>query len=120
MPWFVKIERGIVDKATFDQFVPAHKAFVQRLNAQGHQATTGYWRESRGGMLLFQAESFAEAQQIVAQDPLIVNRCVEYELHEWVTTLPLRAADGSETIAAQDRPNRESRESYRKSPRIDD
>lgn len=84
MPWFVKIERGRVAKAIFDQFVPAHKAFVAQLNAEGHQATTGYWRESRGGMLLFQADSKAEAEQIVAQDPLVVNGCVDYELHEWV------------------------------------
>jgi uncharacterized protein YciI len=120
MPWFVKIEHGIVDKATFDQFVPAHKVFVQQLNAQGHQATTGYWRESRGGMLLFQAESFAQAQQIVAQDPLIINGCVEYELHEWVAILPPKTLNGSDNIAAQDRPSREPRESNRKSTRIDD
>jgi uncharacterized protein YciI len=84
VPWFVKIERGIVDKATFDQSVPAHRAFVQQLNASGHHATTGYWRNSRGGMLLFQANSLAEAESIVAKDPLIANGCVEYELHEWV------------------------------------
>jgi uncharacterized protein YciI len=104
MPWFVKIERGIVDKATFDQFVPAHKAFVQQLNSQGHQATTGYWRKSGGGMLLFQAESLAQAQQIVDQDPLIINQCVEYDLHEWVTVLPPNSVDDSETIAEYDHP----------------
>jgi uncharacterized protein YciI len=62
----------------------AHKAYIDDLNAKGHQATTGYWRRSRGGMLLFQAASWAEAQQIVAQDPLVVQGCVEYELQEWV------------------------------------
>jgi uncharacterized protein YciI len=84
MPWFVKIERGIVEKAMFDPFVPAHKAYIQDLNAKGHRATTGYWRDARGGMLLFHADSWAEAQQLVEQDPLIANHCVEYELHEWV------------------------------------
>jgi uncharacterized protein YciI len=84
MPWYVKIERGIVDKSTFDQFVPAHKAYVQALNAAGHQATTGYWKQSRGGMLLFHAADLTQAQQLVSQDPLIMNRCVEYDLHEWV------------------------------------
>ncbi len=83
MPWFVKIETGIVDKATFDQYVPAHKAYVQKLNEQGHQAKSGYWAERGGGMLLFQANSFAEAEAIAAQDPLIANGCVEYELHQW-------------------------------------
>jgi uncharacterized protein YciI len=84
MPWYVKIERGLVDKATFDQFIPAHKAYVQVLNTAGHRATTGYWKQSRGGMLLFQAADWAQAQQLVSQDPLISNGCVEYDLHEWV------------------------------------
>lgn len=83
MPWFVKIEKGIVDKTTFDRSVPAHKAFVRDLIARGHQAKTGYWAEYGGGMLLFQAASLEEARQIVAQDPLIQNQCVHYELHEW-------------------------------------
>ncbi len=84
MPWFVKIEQGIVDKPTFDQYVPAHKAYVQDLIEMGHAARTGYWADGEGGMLLFEANSMAEAQAIVAQDPLIVNHCVTYELHQWV------------------------------------
>ncbi|MCU0533983.1 MAG: YciI family protein [Hydrococcus sp. Prado102] len=83
MPWFVKIEKGIVDKATFDRHVPAHKAFVRDLIAKGHQAKTGYWGEFGGGMLLFEAASLEEAKEIVARDPLIQNSCVEFELHEW-------------------------------------
>jgi uncharacterized protein YciI len=83
MPWFVKIENGVVDKPTFDQFVPAHVAYVKALIAQGHQAKTGYWAEYGGGMLMFWAESRAEAEAIVAADPLIANHCVTYELHEW-------------------------------------
>ncbi len=83
MPWFVKIEKGIVDKPTFDQHVPAHVAYVKALIDQGHQAKTGYWAEYGGGMLLFWAESRAEAEAIVAADPLIAHDCVTYELHEW-------------------------------------
>jgi uncharacterized protein YciI len=83
MPWFVKIEKGIVDKTTFDRFVPAHKDYVQRLIQQGHQAKTGYWGERGGGMMLFQATSLEEAEAIVAQDPLIQNGCVDYQVHEW-------------------------------------
>ena len=83
MPLFVKIEKGIVDKATFDKYVPAHKEYVRDLIAKGHKARTGYWAEFGGGMLLFEADSLEEAQKIVARDPLIVNNCVTYELHEW-------------------------------------
>ncbi len=83
MPWFVKIEKGIVNKAVFDQYVPDHQQYVRELIAEGHQAKTGYWADYGGGMLLFQAESLEEAQIIVAKDPLIKNECVEYEVHEW-------------------------------------
>lgn len=83
MSIFVKIETGIVDKSIFDQYVSAHKTYVRQLIAQGHKAKTGYWGELGGGMLIFEANSLLEAQAIVAQDPLIINNCVEYELHEW-------------------------------------
>jgi uncharacterized protein YciI len=83
MPWFVKIETGKVDKAIFDQYVPAHKAYVQALIDKGHQAKTGYWAQKGGGMMLFQASSMDEAQAIVLADPLIDNGCVTYQLFEW-------------------------------------
>lgn len=83
MPWFVKIEEGSVDKPTFDWHVPAHKAYVRELIAKGHKARTGYWAQRGGGMLLFEAASLAEAQEIVAQDPLVKNGCVKYQLFEW-------------------------------------
>lgn len=83
MPTFVKIEKGIVDKEIFDQHVSAHKSYVRQLVEQGHKAKTGYWRKFQGGMLIFEADSLEEALAIVAQDPLIVNNCVEYEVHEW-------------------------------------
>ncbi|MBW4563568.1 MAG: YciI family protein [Mojavia pulchra JT2-VF2] len=83
MPWFVKIEEGKVDKPTFDQYVPAHKAYVQELIVKGHKARTGYWAERGGGMMLFEAVSMDEAQAIVARDPLVQNGCVKYQLHEW-------------------------------------
>lgn len=83
MPWFVKIEAGIVDKPTFDRSVPAHKEYVRELIAKGHKARTGYWAQRGGGMLLFEAASRAEAEAIVARDPLVKNNCVKYELFEW-------------------------------------
>ncbi len=83
MPWFVKIEEGKVDKSTFDQYVPAHKAYVQDLIAKGHKAKTGYWAQMGGGMMVFEATSMDEAKAIVASDPLVKNNCVNYKLFEW-------------------------------------
>lgn len=83
MPWFVKIKKGIVDKSTFDPFIPAHRDYVKSLIARGHQAKTGYWSKQGGGMMLFIAADIEEAETIVAQDPLIQNGCVDYQIHEW-------------------------------------
>jgi uncharacterized protein YciI len=87
MPWFVKIEAGLVDKATFDQYVPAHKEYVKALIDKGHKAKTGYWARKGGGMMLFEADSTEEAQAIVSADPLVINGCVNYQLHEWKIVL---------------------------------
>ena len=83
MPIFVKIEEGIVDKQTFDRYVPAHKQYIRQLIIKGHKARSGYWKGLGGGMLIFEASSLEEAKAIVAQDPLIKNNCVTYQLHEW-------------------------------------
>lgn len=83
MPWFVKIEQGIVEKPVFDQYVPAHRAYVRELISKGHRAKTGYWGRRGGGMLMFEAGSMDEAQAIVAEDPLVKNGCVIYEIYHW-------------------------------------
>ncbi len=83
MAWFVKIEKGIVNKEIFDRYVSAHIDYVKELAQKGYQAKSGYWAEYGGGMLIFQADSLSEAKSIVSQDPLVYNQCVEYELHQW-------------------------------------
>jgi uncharacterized protein YciI len=83
MPIFVKIEEGKVDKAIFDQYVPAHHAYIRELIVRGHKAKSGYWAVRGGGMLIFEADSMEQAQAIVADDPLIKNGCVNYQLYEW-------------------------------------
>ncbi|HHP7230080.1 MAG TPA: YciI family protein [Xenococcaceae cyanobacterium] len=83
MPTFVKIEKGIVDKKIFDRYVQDHKEYVKKLIDQGYKAKSGYWGELGGGMLIFEASSLEEAKEIVANDPLIKNHCVSFELHQW-------------------------------------
>lgn len=83
MPWFVKIEKGIVSKENFDRYVDDHITYVKQLIIDGHEAKTGYWAELGGGMMIFKADSRDEAEFIVKNDPLVKNGCVEYELHQW-------------------------------------
>jgi len=83
MPVFVKIEKGVVPKRVFDGEVEAHKRYVESLIASGRRARSGYWAEKGGGMMIFEAASLADAQAVVAADPLVKAGLVIYELHEW-------------------------------------
>lgn len=88
MPWFVKLEEGVVDKARFDAVVPAHLRWLETLAAAGHRPSSGYWgdrvgQEGAGGMLLFEAADREEAEALVRRDPLIVEGCVRWTLHDW-------------------------------------
>ena len=87
MPLFVKIERGVIEKKRFDRHVPDHLEYVRQLIKEGRGARTGYWAEKGGGMMVFEAVSREEAESVVARDPLVKNRCVEHELHEWTVVV---------------------------------
>jgi hypothetical protein len=90
MPWFVKLEEGIVAKSQFDAVIPDHLAWLQNLASAGHQPRSGYWADCKGrngdgagGMLLFWAVDWTEAQLLIGTDPLIQQACVRWSLHEW-------------------------------------
>ena len=51
--------------------------------------TSGYRVDSEGnpgggGLMLFQATDYKEAEEIVRQDPLIANDCVDWQLNQWI------------------------------------
>ncbi|EDY37243.1 conserved hypothetical protein [Cyanobium sp. PCC 7001] len=92
MAWFVKLEEGIVTKSRFDAVVPEHLAWLAQLEQQGHRPVSGYWADRRGcngdgagGMLLFWADTWEQADALVRQDPLIRRGCVRWTLHAWAT-----------------------------------
>lgn len=95
MPWFVKLEEGIVGKARFDAVIPAHLRWLGELEKAGHQPSSGYWAERKGlngdgagGMLLFSAGDWSEADRLVRTDPLVQQGCVRWTLHQWSLVFP--------------------------------
>jgi uncharacterized protein YciI len=91
MPWFVKTE-AFKASLSFPEIRPhldAHKEWVAGLRAEGVTITSGYrvdenGRPGGGGLMIFAAESFAEAERLVSCDPLIANGCVDWQLNEWI------------------------------------
>nr|AUG32538.1 hypothetical protein PLO_549 [Paulinella longichromatophora] len=88
MPWFVKTEVFKEPRNEIKLFLEAHQTWINELQAGGRVALSGFLvsneRSPGGGLLLFYARNYSEAKALVEQDPLIVNGCVKWELHEWV------------------------------------
>ena len=106
MPWFVKLEAGLVPKPQFDAVIPAHLAWLADLERKGHAPRSGYWAdrvgrsgEGAGGMLVFRARDWAEAEGLVQTDPLILEGCVHWTLHEWAVVFPRPRPTSCETAA---------------------
>ena len=90
--WFVKTETFKSGKP-FPEIKPhlaAHKEWVAALRASGDwEITSGYRvdeddRPGGGGLMLFRAADYASAAELVNQDPLVANGCVDWELHRWI------------------------------------
>ena len=104
-PTFVKLELGLVSKPQFDAVIPAHLAWLAELERLGYEPRSGYWADrvgrsgdGAGGMLLFRASSWAEAEALVQTDPLIVQGCVSWTLHQWAQVFPA----GGSAVKQQD------------------
>ncbi len=73
-------------KPSFDEAVIApHVAFLDELRTAGKLEMTGGFSDGSGGAYLLNADSLAEAQAIVAADPLAVSGSSTVTVHEWNT-----------------------------------
>jgi uncharacterized protein YciI/GNAT superfamily N-acetyltransferase len=87
--WFCKTETF---KRPFPEVKPhleAHKQWVMDLRRQGYCITSGYRVDSEGkpgggGLLFLAAKNYEDAHQLVLQDPLVENGCVDWELNGWI------------------------------------
>ena len=94
MPWFVKHETFTAETADLplDQRRPhleAHRAWVEQESAAGRRIRSGFLvdeqrRPGGGGLLIFEAASYAEALEWVQQDPMIKADLVRWTLQEWI------------------------------------
>ena len=66
--------------------VGPHKAFLQALDADGKLQVTGGFSDGTGGAyVLRNVDSLAEANALVAADPLAIDGSSQFTVHEWNT-----------------------------------
>lgn len=88
--WFVKTEKFILGYLEVKPYLEAHRAWVADLRLNGCCITSGYRVDGNGqpgggGLMLFAAASYADAEDLVRKDPLIANGCVEWKLNGWIS-----------------------------------
>jgi uncharacterized protein YciI len=70
---------------------PAHLEYINRLFQEGKVIMAGPYVDGKGGMVIYQADSFESARQLAENDPVIVENCRTMELREWnALELPLK------------------------------
>ena len=94
MPWFVKHETFTAETADLPMaqrrpHLEAHRAWVEQESAAGRRICSGFLvdeqrRPGGGGLLIFEAASYAEALEWVQQDPMIKADLVRWTLQEWI------------------------------------
>lgn len=69
-----------------DRFIDKHIAFLERHYQQGLFLLSGPKQPRTGGFILAQADSLAELQAIVAQDPFYRETLADYTITEFIPT----------------------------------
>lgn len=87
--WFCKTEQFIRPFPQVKPYLEEHTRWVHDLRQRGYCITSGYrvdrdGRPGGGGLMFLAAKSYDEARELVLQDPLVANDCVEWELNGWI------------------------------------
>ena len=103
MPWFVKQETFTVAMTTLSpeqrrRHCEDHRAWVESQRSSGLRMASGFLvdgdhKPGGGGLLVFEAPSYAAAEALIQQDPMLLSGGVEWELQEWISSVGDLATD---------------------------
>jgi uncharacterized protein YciI len=72
------------DKAKIAHFRPVHRQYLADLRQRGQLAASGPFTDDSGALIVYEAGSRAEAEQILQGDPFFKNGIFqEYQLRPW-------------------------------------
>lgn len=88
--WFVKTEVFVRPFPEVRPHLEEHRRWVTDLRSRGYCITSGYrvdeeGRPGGGGLMVLAAGSHGEAEELVLQDPLVANGCVDWTLNGWIS-----------------------------------
>jgi uncharacterized protein YciI len=66
--------------------IEPHRRFLDELRADGLLELQGPFTDKSGGAYLLRAASLAQAEAIVARDPLVTSGASQVTVYEWTAT----------------------------------
>ena len=97
MPFFIKTEKFTQETMGLKlevrkKYLAEHKVWVKKLKNSGKNICSGYLinnlrQPGGGGILILESKSFDEAKLLIAQDPMIKNNLVNWEINEWISVV---------------------------------
>jgi uncharacterized protein len=66
-----------------ETYRPQHMDFLVQNEKEGKIFARGRFSDNSGGMVVYIASSFEEAEKIAQSDPLVTSGARTLELHEW-------------------------------------
>jgi uncharacterized protein YciI len=81
---FAAIAVYMPDASTIARARPAHREYLNGLIQQGKLVISGPFSDDSGGLLVYEAETAAEAEKLVAEDPFATQGVfVSWEIRPW-------------------------------------
>ena len=72
------------DASTIAKARPAHREYLVGLKEQGKLVISGPFADDRGGLLVYEAESPAEVEALIVEDPFARQGVfVSWEIRPW-------------------------------------
>ena len=88
--WYVKTETFKKPYPQVKPYLESHRTWIQKLRQEGYCITSGYrvdgeGRPGGGGLMIFSARDYESARELVLEDPLVKNDCVDWVLNGWIS-----------------------------------
>ncbi|WAH35631.1 YciI family protein [Alicyclobacillus dauci] len=63
--------------------VAKHREYLAGLRGKGLLEASGPFRNTVGGLLIYNVEEFDKAYEIISNDPIVTSGCRTFELYTW-------------------------------------
>ncbi|MGP0072708.1 MAG: YciI family protein [Bryobacteraceae bacterium] len=72
------------DSSTIAKARPSHREYLTGLQQQGKLVISGPFSDDRGGLLVYEADTAAEVEKLIAEDPFAIQGVfVSWEVRPW-------------------------------------